>query len=312
MTRPGRSAAPFTLAAASALAAALPLLRPSPARACASCQTGDPTLTTMGAEQPYAGRVRASLAVSWRGEQSGPAGDTESFREGRLVLGVSWAPLRWLQLAANAPLVARSVDDAGLATDRLWGVGDVELRARVVVWRDRGFAPRHLFGVSTGVVVPTAGVQRDDAGMALDLDHQVGGLAVTPQLGVWFMELRQPWSLFASATAQRPIGVIGDERAGAAVVWSVAGQWQPLPRLALRAGLDGRVEQAARMYDRVMDMLMPMENTGGWAVFVTPGVVWSPRMDLVVEASAQLPIIDGLYGDHSETPVVRVATTLDF
>jgi len=41
--------------------AAAAMLVPEPARACAVCNCGDPTLTAVGVEQPYRNRVRAGL-----------------------------------------------------------------------------------------------------------------------------------------------------------------------------------------------------------------------------------------------------------
>lgn len=54
----------FSSAPAVSVALLVSLLWPGDALACAACGCGDPTLTTMGAEKPYAGRMRLALEVS--------------------------------------------------------------------------------------------------------------------------------------------------------------------------------------------------------------------------------------------------------
>jgi hypothetical protein len=198
------------------------------------------------------------------------------------------------------------VTGVDLARDTLRGSGDVDVRARVTLWRDRGFAPRHLVGVSAGATLPTARVQRDAAGEALDLDHQVGGLAIAPRLGVFYTQLRHPWSIYASLTATHIVLVYGDERAGDNLNATAALQWQPGEAWGLRLAADGKLEDRGKRGHALL------ADTGGAALFVSPGVIWSPVMDLVFEAQVQLPVVNALYGRHRESPVLLVATSYDF
>jgi hypothetical protein len=300
-----RVVVPVVLAAAAA--AALAALAPRAASACATCSCGDPTITSMGTEQSYPGRLRASLGFVQRSDVQGVERvDDEHHDERRLDLSVAYSPTRWLQLAASLPLVQRRVTEVDLSSDTLRGPGDLDLRARATLWRDRGFAPRHLVGLSAGVTLPTAAVQRDAGGTALDLDHQVGGLAVTPRVGVFYTQLRHPFSLYASLSAAHVFRAFGDERAGDNLAATAALQWQPGETWGLRLGHDAKVEDRAKRGHALL------ADTGGGALFVTPGVIYSPLVDLVFEAQLQLPVVNGLYGHHSESPVVLLATSYDF
>jgi len=278
-----------------------------PAFACATCSCGDPTITSIGTEQAYAGRLRLSLGYAHRSDVSGtPLVDEETRREDRLDLSVAYAPSTWLALVASFPLLERQVSEVDLSRDTMRGTGDLDLRARVTLWRDRGFAPRHLAGVTLGVTLPTARVQDDAMGAPLDLDHQLGGLAVVPRAGVFYTHLRHPWAAFASASVAHLVLVDGEERAGDNLGFTAVAQYQPGETWGVRLGVDGKLE------DRAHDGRASIDDTGGFALFVSPGVIVSPLMDLVVELSLQLPVVDALHGRHDESAVLQLATSYDF
>jgi hypothetical protein len=280
---------------------------PRAAAACATCSCGDPTITSMGTEQSYAGRLRVSLGYSHRSDAQGEAHvDEEDHDERRLDLSAAYSPTMWLQLAASLPLLERQVTEVDLSRDTLRGTGDLDVRARLTLWRDRHFAPRHLAGVSAGATLPTARVQQGAMGEALDLDHQVGGLAVAPRLGVFYTQLHHPWSIYASLSATHIVSVSGDERAGDNLAATAALQWQPGEVWGLRLAVDGKLEDRGKRGHELL------ADTGGAAVFVSPGVIYSPVVDLVFEAQVQLPVVNALYGRHDESPVVLIATSYDF
>ena len=281
--------------------------RPRPAAACATCSCGDPTITSMGTEQAFAGRLRMSLGYSHRSDRSGaPRVNEEERGEDRLDLNVAYAPSKWLQLAVTLPLVQRTVTEVDLGRDTMRGSGDLDVRARLTVWTNRKFAPRHTAGLIVGATLPTAGVREDAMGEVLDLDHQLGGLAVTPRAGVFYLQLVHPWSLYASVSAAHVVSVAGDEKAGDHVNATAAAQWQPGETWGVRLAVDGKLE------DRASDAAGAMADTGGASVFLSPGVIWSPMMDWVVEASVQLPVVNALHGTHSESAVVLLASSVDF
>src|SRR5262249_28399770 len=154
-----------------AMVAALTALAPRLALACASCGCGDPTLTVMGSETPFAGRIRASLEARTADAVVGAGADREVTRDSRVDLGFSSAPLDRLVLAAGLPLVMRSTQAADLPGESAIGPGDLELSARFVLLRDRPLAPRHLLSVVAGAGLPTG--------------LQTGGMDVTPGSGAF-------------------------------------------------------------------------------------------------------------------------------
>ena len=189
-------AAPLVMAA---------LLVPAEGQACAACGCGDPTLTTMGTEQPFAGRLRLATQMRGWGETTGQqAVDAVSLRELRMDLSVAYAPLPWLFLSATLPLQARSVQDVSLARETAWGLGDMEVGAKVFVFRDRDFSPDHLVGVFVGARLPTSPTVNDARGVPLSLDAQLGTGSVDPLAGLSYTAFRGEWSFIVNATGYLP------------------------------------------------------------------------------------------------------------
>lgn len=162
------------LALGAALAAAS-YARPA-AGQCAACACGDPTLTSMGAEQPFAGRLRASLDVTYRSDRIGdPSADEARVDEVRAAPALSWPPAREWSLAATLPLVLRDVAYPNGAHDRALAPGDLDLRGvagnfTAIVQRDFGPAIAARLGADARVEAPTTmqgQPERDSGGFVL-------------------------------------------------------------------------------------------------------------------------------------------------
>ena len=82
------------------------LLPTSNALACATCLCGDPTLTTMGSEKPFAGRLRASVEYLTRSEITGdPQTSEHKIEEQRYTFSISYAlNEHWIFAASLLPL----------------------------------------------------------------------------------------------------------------------------------------------------------------------------------------------------------------
>ena len=224
---------------APALAALTLLLVAPEAKACAACSCGDPTLTTLGADQPFAGRIRAAASVRGWGYSDTLTG--QEIGELRLDLGAAYSPLEWLTLSAQLPLQARQRWDVQ-AGGQSFGPGDLTLAARAMLWRDRPFASRWLFGALAGVVLPTAVDLPGTLALPSDSPLTLGEGALSPLAGLSLLMVEGPWSGFASVTGALPLG---SEEARPAVRTSLFGQRQLWPFLAVRLGAEARVDAPA-------------------------------------------------------------------
>lgn len=219
----------------SLLTASAVALVPAAAEACAACACGDPTLTTFGAEQPFAGRFRvASLVRAW-GYSDTVSG--AELGEVRMELAAAWSPLDWLTVSAQVPLQGRH-DFQGTAGQSL-GVGDLTVAARAMLWRDRPFASRWMVEALLGSVLPTAVGHSGGTLVPATSPLSLGEGAFSPLAGLSVLTIQGPWSAYASATGAVSFG---ENAGGPALRTSLFGQRQLWPFLALRLGGEARLD----------------------------------------------------------------------
>jgi len=279
---------------------------PAPVRACAACACGDPTLTVMGAQQPFEGRLRVALDLQYRSDALGRDGvDRVELNEERMTLSVAYAPSRWLMLSLAVPTVRREISDVTLATDTVWGLSDLELRARAFVFRDRALAPRHLLALVGGVRVPTGRLERDASGEYRAPELQVGTGSFDPLGGVSYAFFADPWSLYASEIVYVPTQGPADFRVGTSLRGTHAVQYQVLRELALRAGVDFRLEAASTRG------AADEPDSGGLILFAAPALIWSPAMDLVLSLDVHIPLWNALTGRHDEGVFAMLGAAYD-
>lgn len=264
----------------------------APAWACPTCLTGNPALTTLGADPLFQNRVR--LASSFRGwsQDDGTAGlDAQRVRELRLDLTASWAFHPRASLALTVPLQARELTTVSLATERGFGLGEVELTGRFIALAEDARLPRYLVSLVAGARLPTALTLSDAQGQPLSLDAQLGYGAVVPLVGLAYGGFfGDRWSALASATVELPLTGRFGARAGVTGAFTAAGQFQPWPFLGLRAGLEGRLEGVGEVAG------VPDTARSGFWLAAAPDVLWSPLPVLVVLAGVRVPVVNALGG----------------
>jgi hypothetical protein len=277
------------------------------AYACASCGCGDQTLTILGNEKPVAQRVRAGVDLLLQGETSGtPAHDELALSEQRTDLNAAWAPGERLFLLVTLPLLRRNVEYASLERKQVLGVGDLELRARIVAWKDRGFSPRHLASLIAGVNVPVTPATLDAAGAPLPPELQAGTGTFAPVVGLAYAHFHYPWSEYASAQALLPVGSRAGSRPSRSLRLTSALQRHlgdaVAARLAVDARLDGTAEESGA----------PDPDTGGAVVFLSPELLVSPLTDLVLFGAVRVPIAQRFWGAHTTSRIWMVGVVRDF
>lgn len=293
----------------STASAALALLAAAPrwAAACASCGCGDPTLTAMGTEQPFQNRLRASLDLRQRVDDIGQGAGELRLSEQRLDAQLAWAPARSVFLLATMPALRREISYAGdLFRRTSWGPGDLELRAKVFLYRDRAFAPRHLVAAIGGAKLPTAALERNASGELLPIEVQPGTGSFDPIAGASYAFFAFPWSLYASAQVVLPTAGTEGFRASRSLRTTVAAQRQLGTLVAARLAADTRVD------GRAVEHGAPAEDSGGYIVFASPELLLSPATDLTVVLYARLSALNRLQGRHVEPYVLGAAIAYDF
>jgi hypothetical protein len=297
------------LLCALALAATLTWVA-QPAFACATCGCGDPTLTTLGTERPYRNRIRAGFEIRHRSDAIGEPRVSEiRIEEQRLSVYGAWAPTSDVFLQVEAPLLRRTTRYPNLASTSQLAAGDIELRGKLFLARDRAFSPRHIFAMLAGVKLPTAPRLRNPNGNPLLPEAQTGSGSVDPMLGLSYAYVPRPWSLYASAFAMAPIAPIPRSsgfRSSATARFTVTTQLQLAAALALRLGIDARFD--GKSYEKGL----PERDSGGFIAFVSPEVLLSPTTDVTFLVSLRYPALSALQGFHKEGPTLGLALGYDF
>lgn len=285
---------------------------PRAAAACAVCACGDPTLTSMGAEQPLKGRLRVSLEGAHRTDTVGTAGiDQVALAEQTLTAGLAVSPADRWQVAVGLPVGRRVAQDASLARVTVLSLGDLTLRARWAAVRGQPTRGGALAGLSAGVRLPTAPVATAPGGDALPMSGQLGAGTTLVSGGLWGFLSGTVGALYASSAVALPVPpsltAAFDSRPGASLRATAAAQLQPWTRLALRASLEGRADRPATM----LDTGRSEPDTGGAVLFSRADLLVAPATDWVLQAGVSVPTVQALRGDHVEGPVFALGVVRD-
>lgn len=267
------------------------------AYACATCGCGDPTLTVMGSEKPFEGRLRAAIEFRHRTDSIGRESfNRQSVSEQRLDAQLIWAPTSWLVLMADVPALYRTVRYVNLAEEQQTGLGEVELRGKWFVYQNDPFVPSHLLAITGGAKLPTARFSRDPNGDPLPIELQAGTGSIDPILGLAYSYFKNDWSFYASATGTLTTWGHEDYRAPRSLRTTTALQYQFTMNIAGRLGIDTRTDTTGREEGVVA------ADTGGFIGFATAEALISPGIpsDWLFYGGVRVPVVNALKGRHDE------------
>lgn len=293
-------------ALATAVAVLLSASLPSRSLACATCSCGDPTLSVVGAEMPFGGRLRLALDFRHRTDAIGETGRNRiELSEQKLEAKVAWSPIAELLLMASVPYLRREVGYVNGGRSVFWRPGDVELLARWFFFREPSFAPRHLLSWTITARLPTAPAEYDTAGKALPLELQSGTGAFDFATGPAYAGFAGDWSVYASVLVLVPLPSRFDVTRRPSLRGTLAGQWQPRTEFAVRLSADGRL-------DSTLDEAGQTDpDSGGFILFAGPDVVLSPWTDLLLVAGLRVPVANALRGRHEEGIALSMSVVYD-
>ena len=260
----------------------------------------------MGVEKPFTGRKRISLEHLTRSEEIGRAGiDQVIIDEQRLALGFSYTINPRIAVSARIPWVEKQLENASLAKIDTSGLGDVSLSAKIFLQPQTGMV-KEMYGLSLGLLIPTAEEKKSPSGELLDIDAQPGAGSTIPSVGGWYGQYKFPWFFYASSVVNLPSDGNQNFKPGVAIVTSFQAQYAPTHKLAFQLGLDTRWSEQDE-FSGISD-----KNSGGFLAYITPGAVINLSGDLLLQLQAQLPAIDNLNGHHKEPATFSLGLIYDF
>lgn len=287
---------PALVGMSAALAACLLLVPPAGARAsCPMCSTGTQTLGIPGSEIPFDGRLRLGLGARSRSVDYGGVAVDEL----RFDASASWAPIAALVLSADVPVVYHGASDGTWAA----GLGNVQVSGRVVVVRDRCFAPRHLLSLTAGVLLPapTTGGQTLPSSMRL----APGAPALGASVGVSYVGHADDFSLTASIGGLAWLDGPGSTRLGPSLAASVGLSWQLTSAVAVRLASDVRVDAPSTALGGVDP------SSGGVVLSAGPDLVFGLGDRVVLMVGARVPWFSADAGNRVERLSLAAAFVVD-
>ena len=300
---------------ASSLIAITPLLVASPARACSVCGCGDPLLIATD-PAAIAGQLRFQLDTEYLRIDAGTDGQpgyTDKLTQWSYRLNAVYRPLDVLSLSVTLPFASKAIHTVGGGTDvlgsDLTGLADVEVGARYAAWRsvELGAGRVHELAVTAGSSLPTGNHDaKASDGSLIDPHGQLGTGGWGPFAGLHYRFEQGRWTAYASASYRwRTEANYFDGskyKFGNAFLWSAHAQYQPIRRLAIDLGIDGRYAVADRAVDPGGAVDPAVVNTGGTVLSVAPGVYFNAAGSLWLFARGQIPVYQDLFGEQNVLP----------
>ena len=287
----------------------------SPVFGCSICQSGDP-LAPVGTAKLDSGQVQIALHYEYLTAQARSDDNPyfiETLTQMTLRPVVAFSPWGRLSVVIQAPIVYKdfgewfvpapgtpidSTADFNPTRTQPTGLGDVDLGIRLFALDRKDFDrfSWHRLGVSIGSSLPTGSNDAQANGERIDEHAQLGTGAFGPYGGILYAFSQDPWNFFGSVSGKFPLTNGHGYKYGAALLWSIAGEYRIIERLSLGVGLDGRY--AARDVRNGEYQ----ENTGGFVLAAVPIVKFNLYDELWLTARAQLPIATHLFGEQSVGP----------
>lgn len=279
---------------------------PSRALACSVCACGDPLLI---ASDPAAmtGQLRLQLDTEYLRIDAGNEEDpalTDELTQWSYRLNVAYRPIDALTLTATLPVVSKELRTAGggasMPASDATGLGDAEVAARYALWRgvDLGIGRVQELALTAGTSLPTGPNGLESGGERIDEHGQPGTGAWGPFAGVHYRFEQGEWLAFGSFS-----GRVRSENGhgyayGAALQWSIHGQYYLAKRLALDLGVDGRHAAA----DDSSGVAVP--NTGGTVLAAAPGAYLNATGGAWLFLRGQIPFYKRFRGEQDQLPSV--------
>lgn len=281
-------------------------LMPTTSWACSTCMVGDPTQSLMGAEKPFENRLRVSVDFMSRSEELGRDGfNKKVIDEQRVTTNLAWAPNRRWMLGLSIPYVNRQLETFNLADQEITSLGDVSLTVKSF-WQQEESFQKDMYGFLGGIKLGTASEEKDATGQPLDFDTQAGQGADVINAGFWYARFNYPYLWYTSASYHVAGDGYQEFQAGDALVFNVTGQYASSQTWTWYLGAEGRYSQKDTFSD------IEDEDSGGTILFLTPGLIYTIKSDLLLNAVVKVPAIDDLNGDHEETTIFSIGITYDF
>ena len=284
-----------------------------PVQACSVCGCGDP-LVAVGEVAGPQGQLGLELDGQWLTQTAG--GDTPGTKDvltqWSILLTASYSPIAKLNVVVTLPYVFKLLQNEDATgtkttTSNLNGIGDLQFGLRWFFWEKISFADRtrQTLSLNAGTTAPTGSNNATVEGVRVDEHGQLGTGGWGPYLGLFYRLQGDVWSGYAGVWGLYRTTNSYGYRFGSALLWTAAGQYQPVDWFAATLAFDGRYA-GADVSDGVS-----VDSTGGFLLAAAPMVQFRVFKGGWLLARAQLPIATALNGIQTIGPVVTAGLRIE-
>jgi hypothetical protein len=193
-----------------------------------------------------------------------------------------------------------------MSVEKSSGFGDVELAAVCTHTLASENGRFYTGGLAFVTKLPTGSNRLSRSGIRMDEHMQAGTGALDYQLGAAASRLTCTSRFFTSVYYRRNGTNDFEYHYGNAMLFNLGAE-RPLT-----AGFDGSLQVNGRFAARDHESADMVENTGGWVVYISPGLRLSLTQVFGITMAVQIPIYQNLYGVQSEKAVLSTGFSFAF
>jgi hypothetical protein len=205
-----------------------------------------------------------------------------------------WAPNGVMDFALTVPVHHRDVEFAGGLEDTLEGVGDASLRAKLSVWKEDEVMASTRFSAQAGVKVPTGRWHEEDSGLDIPRKLQLGTGGWDVYGGPLFTAIADRHR-FAAELVGRYAFERDEFRLQPSLQIGLAYWYRVAP---VRIEVAGEETEVRGVVEVTTQIYGQSEQDGrgigddGIITWLSPGLQVYPSLDVLFEASVQIPVIE--------------------
>lgn len=235
-------------------------------------------------------------------------GEGEKLREIRPVLTLTYGATEHLLISASAASSFKrleSVSESGSETINTSGLGDLQIGA---MWSRKimtGISSSYSLGLLFSVKVPTGENNKMSDGERLEEHVQPGSGSWDFKGGIGLTRFGDRHSIFASVFYRANGTNEYDYHFGNAFLYNFGGSVAVAGQVSLTAEINGRYAERDKEADE------ELSNTGGWVLYLAPGIRYQILPYIGIVSSVQIPTFNDLNDEQDEGAVLNFSVRYD-
>jgi len=284
----------------------------SVAKPCSMCLCGDRLYLYGHGDQLQPGKFSVSFESRYFSKSSGATEvGSEAFekqREYRPSFILAYGLKSNFTLTASMCGSFKHLEETEMAETEIKnisGLGDMQIEG---MWNNKiseNLSRSYVLGVFLAVKAPTGANHKEKDGIRLDEHGQPGTGSWDFNTGLGLTKINETNSGYITAFYRINGTNDYEYHFGNVYSFNVGGDYRPKPNYALAMAVNGRYAS------RDEEDAVRLPNTGGWVLYLTPGVRFDFQAALGIVANLQIPVYEDLFENQNENTVFNLTFRYD-